>query len=174
MLDRGGEDARNATMVRLWTLKEAYSKALGQGLRFRFTEFGFALRGESGAHLVRPDGTPTHDEGWAFGTFTVGGGHVVSAAVYDAGFGELADVSVGTTLDEGLLDVLLGAPPGFGAAAPAGSGDPAGLFGYADRVDAVAGAELADDGGEVVADGSLGEIQASGDLGGVGSPGRET
>ena len=30
-------------MVRLWTLKEAYSKALGQGLRFRFTEFGFGL-----------------------------------------------------------------------------------------------------------------------------------
>ncbi len=64
-LDRGTESARNDTMVRLWTLKEAYSKALGQGLRFRFTEFGFALLGASGARLVRPDGSATDDGGWS-------------------------------------------------------------------------------------------------------------
>lgn len=173
MLDRGGEEARNATMVRLWTLKEAYSKALGQGLRFRFTEFGFALREGSGARLVRPDGTATHDTDWTFGTFVVGGGYVVSAAVHDAGFGEPADVSVGTTLDEGLLDALLGTSVRDGGAAPARSGDPAGLLGDADGVDAVARAEFADDGGEVVADGPLGQVEAPGDLGGVGPLGRE-
>ena len=171
-LDRGGESARNDTMVRLWTLKEAYSKALGQGLRFRFTEFGFALTGTSGARLVRPDGTATADDGWTFGTFTVGGSHVLSVAVYDAGFGELADVSVGTTLDDGLLDALYGVSGGQ-ASGPPGSGDPAGLFGDPDGVHPVAGAELADDRGEVVTDGALGEVQAAGDLGGVGSPGRE-
>jgi len=165
-LDRGGDSVRNDTMVRLWTLKEAYSKALGQGLRFRFTEFGFALRGESGARLVRPDGSATDDEGWTFGTFTVGDHHVVSVAVLDTGFGELADVAVGTTLDEGLLDALLGAGDRL-------SGDPARLFGDADGVDAVAGAELADDRGEVVTDGAVGEVEAAGDLGGVGSPGRQ-
>ncbi|GAA2501872.1 hypothetical protein GCM10010393_37840 [Streptomyces gobitricini] len=164
-LDAGGEETRNDTMVRLWTLKEAYSKALGQGLRFRFTEFGFAL-GEAGAWLVRPDGTPAGDS-WTFGTFPAGGRYVVSAAVFDAGFGEPVDVAVDTTLDEGLFDALLAAPR-------PGSGDPAGLLGQPDGVDPVAGAQLADDGGQVVADRSLGEVEAPGDLGGVGTPGGET
>jgi 4'-phosphopantetheinyl transferase len=177
-LDAGGDGARNDILVRLWTLKEAYSKALGQGLRFRFTEFGFALQ-ESGARLVRPDGTPTGGTEWTFGTFTVDERYVVSAAVYDAGFGELADLSVRTTLDEGLLDALLGVPapgaPGRGPGGPSAgsSGDPAGLFGDADGVDAVAGGELVDDGREVVADGALGEVQTAGDLRGIGSPGGE-
>ncbi|GGU89520.1 hypothetical protein GCM10010260_24640 [Streptomyces filipinensis] len=170
-LDRGTESVRNDTMVRLWTLKEAYSKALGQGLRFRFTEFGFALLGASGARLVRPDGSATDDGGWTFGTFAVGGSHVVSVAVFDDGFGELSDVSVGTTLHEGLLDALYGVTGGVPG--PAGSGDPAGVLGDAYGVDAVAGAELADDRGEVVTDGALGEVQAAGDLGGIGSAGRQ-
>lgn len=107
-LDAGGEDARNDSLVRLWTLKEAYSKALGQGLRFRFTEFGFMLLESGAARLVRPDGTPAAGSEWRFGTFGVDGLYVVSVAVHDAGFGEVADLSVGTTLDEGLLDALLG------------------------------------------------------------------
>ncbi len=164
-LDEGDDGARNDTLVRLWTLKEAYSKALGQGLRFRFTEFGFALRG-SQARLVRPDGTDTGADEWAFRTFGVGR-YVVSAAVSDAGFGEPTDLSIGTTLDAGLLDALLG-PPVAG-----GSGDPAGFFGDADGVDAVACPEFADDGREVVTDGPVGEVETSGDLGGVGSLGRE-
>lgn len=164
-LDAGGDAARNDTMVRLWTLKEAYSKALGQGLRFRFTEFGFALR-ESGARLVRPDGTPANGSAWTFGTFGVGDRYVVSAAVYDTGFGEPADVAVDTMLDQGLFDALLAAPG-------PGSGDPAGLFGDPDGVDPVAGAQLADDGREVVADRSLGQVEASGDLGRVRTAGGE-
>lgn len=164
-LDAGGDDARNDTMVRLWTLKEAYSKALGQGLRFRFTEFGFALE-DSGARLVRPDGTPAGDS-WTFGTFPAGGRYVVSAAVFDAGFGEPVDVAVDTTLDEGLFDALLAAPR-------PGSGDPAGLLGQPDGVDAVAGAQFADDGRQVVADRPLRQVEAPGDLGGVGAAGGET
>lgn len=171
-LDQGGDSVRNDTMVRLWTLKEAYSKALGQGLRFRFTEFGFALHGASGARLVCPDGTAAGDDGWTFATFPVGAHHVMSVAVLDTGFGELADVSVGTTLDEGLLDALFGAGSRPGPA-PAGSGNPAGLFGYAYGVDAIAGAQLADDRGEVVTHGAVGEVEAAGDLGGVGPPGRQ-
>ncbi|SFL84129.1 4'-phosphopantetheinyl transferase family protein [Streptomyces pini] len=127
-LDEGEAGERNATLVRLWTLKEAYSKALGQGLRFRFTEFGFDL-GADRIRLVRPDGTPADGGEWAFGTGVLGGdpggdpdggqdgdpggGYVVGTAVYDSGFGETSDLSVRTALDAGLLDALLGAaaPP---------------------------------------------------------------
>ncbi len=156
-LDAGGDAVRNDTMVRLWTLKEAYSKALGQGLRFRFTEFGFALddgRAGEGIRLVRPDGTPVPGAEWQFGTFPAGAGYVVSVAVCDTGFGEMADLSVGTTLDDGLLDTLLGAPAdAYGSASPADayspaapppSDGPAGLLGGADRVGPAARAEGAD------------------------------
>jgi 4'-phosphopantetheinyl transferase len=154
-LDAGKDAVRNDTMVRLWTLKEAYSKALGQGLRFRFTQFGFALegdgsgdhagagrraadRGGEGIRLVRPDGTPVPGSEWQFGTFPAGDGYVVSVAVCDTGFGEVADLSVGTTLDDGLLDTLLGTPAdGYGR-----SDGPAGLPGAgAVQVDPAARAE---------------------------------
>ncbi|MFJ2741717.1 4'-phosphopantetheinyl transferase family protein [Streptomyces sp. NPDC087440] len=106
LLDAAGPEARNDVLVRMWTLKEAYSKALGQGLRFRFTEFGFEPLAV-GARLTRPDGTTADHGAWTFGTFGVGE-YVVSAAVHDTGFGELTDLSVDTVLDDGLLDALLG------------------------------------------------------------------
>ena len=119
-LDPVDLDRRNDTLIRLWTLKEAYSKALGQGLRFRFTEFGFALDGPR-AHLVQPNGAPVATgTAWSFGTFTlVDSRYVVSVAVHDSGFGGGADLSVGTALDAGLLDALLrtvAGPSGAGAA----------------------------------------------------------
>ncbi|QOV35705.1 4'-phosphopantetheinyl transferase superfamily protein [Streptomyces ferrugineus] len=116
-LDAGGEPERNDSMVRLWTLKEAYSKALGQGLRFRFTEFGFDLSTPD-ARLVRPDGSAAGGPEWAFATFRAGERYVVSVAVHDEGFGEAADVSVGTALDQGLLDALFGGSPGEGPEGP--------------------------------------------------------
>ncbi|MGW7488830.1 4'-phosphopantetheinyl transferase family protein [Streptomyces sp. NPDC054786] len=105
-LDAVDDRDRNDTLVRLWTLKEAYSKALGQGLRFRFTEFGFALDG-TWARLVGPDGRDAGADDWVFATFAVDGKYVVSAAVQDAGFGGGTDLSVQTALDAGLLDALL-------------------------------------------------------------------
>jgi 4'-phosphopantetheinyl transferase len=80
---------------------------LGQGLRFRFTEFGFALDGAE-ARLVQPGGEPVRGgSAWTFGTFALEQRYVVSVAVHDAGFGDSVDLSVGTALDEGLLDALL-------------------------------------------------------------------
>lgn len=79
------EDRRNAELVRLWTLKEAYSKAIGQGLRFRFTEFGFGARDRQ-VQLLRPDGSPGAGGEWSFTSWLVSGRYLVSAAVYDPGF----------------------------------------------------------------------------------------
>lgn len=106
MLADTPEEERNAAMVRLWTLKEAYSKAIGQGMRFRFTEFGFGPSGRP-VRVLRPDGSPGTGEEWSFGTHDVGGRYTASFALYDAGFGDTADTAAGTMLDEGLMEALL-------------------------------------------------------------------
>lgn len=79
---------RNRELVRLWTLKEAYSKAIGQGLRFRFSEFGFSVSGGARpVRMVRPDGTPVEGEEWAFHSRPVGR-YLVGAAFHDPGYGD--------------------------------------------------------------------------------------
>ncbi|GHD93776.1 4'-phosphopantetheinyl transferase family protein [Streptomyces naganishii] len=79
-------ERRNGELVRLWTLKEAYSKAIGQGLRFRFTEFGFTPEDRQ-VQMLRPDGTPGAGWEWSFHSWLVDDSYMVSAAVYDPGFG---------------------------------------------------------------------------------------
>jgi 4'-phosphopantetheinyl transferase len=106
LLARMEEQWRNPALVRLWTLKEAYSKAIGQGLRFRFTEFGFAP-GAKRVQVLRPDGTPGSGDEWSFGTWNVAGQYTVSVALFDIGFGGAADIAAQTMLDEGMLDALL-------------------------------------------------------------------
>ncbi|WP_457033837.1 4'-phosphopantetheinyl transferase family protein [Kitasatospora sp. P5_F3] len=103
------EQQRNLALVRLWTLKEAYSKAIGQGLRFRFTEFGFTpTAGDERVQVLRPDGSPGTGDEWSFGTWTVDdGAYTVSVALFDAGFGDTADIAAHTMLDDGLLDALI-------------------------------------------------------------------
>ncbi|WP_328915256.1 MULTISPECIES: 4'-phosphopantetheinyl transferase family protein [unclassified Streptomyces] len=75
---------RNATLLQLLTLKEAYRKAVGQSARFRFNEFGFGPDGEP-VRMHRPDGTSGPGTEWAFRSFLVDGPHRISVAVYDAG-----------------------------------------------------------------------------------------
>ncbi|MFG2547718.1 4'-phosphopantetheinyl transferase family protein [Streptomyces sp. NPDC048594] len=72
---------RAAAVLRLWTLKEAYTKALGQGLRLGFTEFGFGP--DSG--LRTPEGAPAGADSWDFGTFPVRDGWLLSVACEDVG-----------------------------------------------------------------------------------------
>ncbi|MFM9368674.1 4'-phosphopantetheinyl transferase family protein [Streptomyces sp. Da 82-17] len=76
------EEGRDRELVRLWTLKEAYSKATGQGLRLRFTEFGFD-GGPPGSpvRMLLPDGTPAEVPGWTFHSVRVGV-HVLGVALH--------------------------------------------------------------------------------------------
>lgn len=99
------EPQRNPALIRLWTLKEAYSKAIGQGMQFRFTEFGFGPDGKP-ARVHRPDGTPGTGDEWAFRTFLLSNGYCVSVAVYDAGFGRAMDTRFLTMLDEECVEAI--------------------------------------------------------------------
>lgn len=56
---------RDVALMTLWTLKEAYTKALGLGLRLPFHEIGFTL-GEDGPRLVTSAGAPVPDPAWSF------------------------------------------------------------------------------------------------------------
>ncbi|MBB5938898.1 4'-phosphopantetheinyl transferase family protein [Streptomyces zagrosensis] len=82
-LSRLPEPERNGSLIRLWTLKEAYSKAIGQAMKFRFTEFGFAPDGGP-VRVQRPDGSLGGSHEWAFTSVVLDSGYRVSAAVFDA------------------------------------------------------------------------------------------
>ncbi|MFE7587550.1 4'-phosphopantetheinyl transferase family protein [Streptomyces gardneri] len=83
-LARLPEADRDARLLRLWVLKEAYTKALAQGRLLPFTSFGFRPdRAGGGAALLRADGTPVADPAWRFTTLPLDGSHLVGLAVRD-------------------------------------------------------------------------------------------
>ncbi|MEW2160856.1 4'-phosphopantetheinyl transferase superfamily protein [Streptomyces sp. NPDC007189] len=69
------DQERTERFLRLWTLKEAYTKALGHGMRRRFTAFGFDWDATGRARLAGD----TAGE-WAFATHLVEGRFLVSEA----------------------------------------------------------------------------------------------
>ncbi|MFD5637081.1 4'-phosphopantetheinyl transferase family protein [Streptomyces sp. NPDC127077] len=69
------EQERTQAFLRLWTLKEAYVKALGHGMRRRFSAFGFTWDAAGTARLA---GDSTGQ--WAFATHLVDGRYLVSQA----------------------------------------------------------------------------------------------
>ena len=110
-LEQLPEADRDGALLRLWTLKEAYSKAIGQGLAFRFTEFGFGPADEP-VRVNRPDGRAGTGAEWSFSTHTVdvgGAAFVVSAAVHDTGLGRTLDTEVATMLDPETVTAITGA-----------------------------------------------------------------
>ena len=58
---------RQARFIELWTLKEAYLKALGAGLGRPLDEIAFHFAGASGLHVTAQD--KSGDTGWRFGLF---------------------------------------------------------------------------------------------------------
>ncbi|MGW0560038.1 4'-phosphopantetheinyl transferase family protein [Streptomyces sp. NPDC003016] len=98
-------EERNPALVRLWTLKEAYSKAIGLGMQFRFTDFGFRPDGES-VEVLGPNGITGTGREWTFQTYSVDDRYTVSVALGDAGFGGTDDTMAGTALDPGIVDAL--------------------------------------------------------------------
>ncbi|WP_405872921.1 4'-phosphopantetheinyl transferase family protein [Streptomyces sp. NBC_00005] len=93
-------DAQQHDLVNTWVLKEAYTKALGQGMRMGFTQFGFDADHST---LLTPQGAPASHGEWSFATFELPGGHLVGVACHDAGHGDDGDTAVSTMLDEGFL-----------------------------------------------------------------------
>nr|WSZ99037.1 4'-phosphopantetheinyl transferase superfamily protein [Streptomyces sp. NBC_00857] len=79
-LERLPAHRRDLALLRLWTLKEAYTKALGTGLRLPFSSFGFALRPDGPPLLLRADGTRAPQDEWSFGSRVVRSGHVLGTA----------------------------------------------------------------------------------------------
>ncbi|MEU3756645.1 4'-phosphopantetheinyl transferase superfamily protein [Streptomyces olivoreticuli] len=76
------QERHAAVLLRLWTLKEAYTKALGTGLRLPARAAAFAL-GARTAVLVGRSGRPVPQEPWRFTTDVLPGGYVVSTATRD-------------------------------------------------------------------------------------------
>ncbi|MEU7555713.1 4'-phosphopantetheinyl transferase superfamily protein [Streptomyces sp. NPDC044571] len=78
------EEERRAGLLRLWTLKEAYTKALGHGLRRRFPGFGFGRDGQGRTVLTEGQDAGADagagDGVWEFATHLVQDRYVVSSA----------------------------------------------------------------------------------------------
>jgi 4'-phosphopantetheinyl transferase len=116
-VDRLPPAGREPALVGLWTLKEAYTKALGQGLRFDFTCFGFDPAGPPDA--VRcPDGSPAAGDEWSFARFAPADGYTAAVAVCDTGLGAAGAPPAPFTLDPVLVDAVTTALDGEPSGAP--------------------------------------------------------
>lgn len=76
-------EARQRALLRTWTLKEAYSKALGQGQSFSFTGFGFDVTPDPGqAVLRRADNSAVRFPMWDLWSLTLDVAHVEGGFVF--------------------------------------------------------------------------------------------
>ena len=76
-LARLAPDLQDAGLVRLWTLKEAYAKALGAGLTMPFTAVAFSISEHREPPSIRCETAP----GWHFHTLAAPPGYAVAIAL---------------------------------------------------------------------------------------------
>ena len=73
------EDARQTRFIEIWTLKEAYVKALGEGLSCPLHEFAFVFEGPSGLRFEGARTAPPTP--WCFALFAPSDRHRMAIAV---------------------------------------------------------------------------------------------
>jgi 4'-phosphopantetheinyl transferase len=80
-LERCSESERTVRFVEIWTLKEAYVKAVGDGLSLPLNDFWFVFDGPSS---LRFDATTGSSDGaWQFALFTPSPNHRMAIAIHD-------------------------------------------------------------------------------------------
>jgi 4'-phosphopantetheinyl transferase len=77
LLEAVAEEQRVATFLALWTLKEAYVKARGDGLSLPFDRFAFSL---DPIAIDIPDAGPAEPAMWRFASLLLSCGHRLSVA----------------------------------------------------------------------------------------------
>ncbi|MBY6240519.1 4'-phosphopantetheinyl transferase superfamily protein [Methylosinus sp. Sm6] len=81
LLESLAEERRAAAFFQLWTLKEAYVKARGDGLSLAFDRFAFSL---DPIRIDLPDAAPAEPSLWRFSSILVARGHRLSVAARSA------------------------------------------------------------------------------------------
>jgi 4'-phosphopantetheinyl transferase len=83
------EADRQSAFLRLWTLKEAFIKAVGKGLSIPLDEFAFTLQPLSLSH-----GNADEASQWKFESLTLGSGHHLAVALRQARGGAIRHSSL--------------------------------------------------------------------------------
>ena len=93
------EAERHPAFFRCWTRKEAFIKALGEGLCHPLDRFDVSLAPGEPARILRVDSTPGRDVGWTLHDFRAGPGLVGVVVAQKCGALQLPDaVSIVTLL----------------------------------------------------------------------------
>lgn len=74
------EEARTAAFFLYWTRKEAYIKALGEGLSHPLRQFSVSLGDEESNVLTEPEGVAPQAPPWLVKGLSVGAGHAAAVA----------------------------------------------------------------------------------------------
>ncbi|WP_146389795.1 4'-phosphopantetheinyl transferase family protein [Allorhodopirellula solitaria] len=99
----GSEDEHRELFLRLWTLKEAFIKAIGTGMYTPLDQFAFENAATDQPHLVVRDPELMRGRRWRFETFSPRAGFVAAIAVGAAADGQAADGQVTGGLTAGGL-----------------------------------------------------------------------
>jgi 4'-phosphopantetheinyl transferase len=77
-------EERMSRLMNLWVLKDAYTKAIGQGRQFSYTEFEFTVDQPDAPSLSFERSTP--ESRWSFAIYSTSQGHRIGTAVHNAGY----------------------------------------------------------------------------------------